>query len=350
MSMNKKAIVMKYIVAIILLVITLGVIFSLFYFLNLGGSIDKEACRASVIARSAFNFGDIIQPGPDFFPLNCKTEKICISYSGKRCDAAGFKPSSNNKITKYNVGSATSLRPEILDKIAESMYDCHWMLGEGKLDFLPGRATSRNYCLICSRIALDDRARETVADISYVQLYQYLQQKKTPSGMSYLEFIYGAKSASEMAPVLENMLVQINEQVGKDTITSINDFKIDLDFKHGNAIIVQMSPKGTWDDWVDVFAKTGGSILVVGAVIASPFTGGLSLTTIGIGGALIVSGEIVDRAGGTLVGDENKILVGSGPIIFTTTPHGAKYGFPTLYSYNVDVLQSIGCTSFEVAS
>ena len=342
-------------VAIIIIVASLIVLFLFFDRLETTENIDKQACRTSVEARAAFNLGNLFEPGRKVIPLNCKTEKICISDSGENCDAVGFRETEKNPIKEIKIENSDA-KIVVLDTISESLLDCHSMLGEGKLDFLPSGWSSRNYCLICSRIALDEETRNNIGEISYMQLYQHLQQKQTPKEQSYLEFIYGARSALEMANILENMKEQINEETGKQTVSSIEEFKLDLKHENGNAIIVQMSPKGNWNEWISYISGSAGAVgavIVVGAVIAAPFTLGGSTALIGVGVALIGGGVSAATGipdwGGTVLDGEDRILLGSGPIIAIETPNTAKYALPTLYNYNVEVLQGLNCNEFELA-
>jgi len=337
-------------VALIIIAASLIVLFLFFDRLETTENIDKQACRTSVEARAAFNLGNLFEPGRKVIPLNCKTEKICISDSGENCDAVGFRETEKNPIKEIKIENADA-KIVVLDTISESLLDCHSMLGEGKLDFLPSGWSSRNYCLICSRIALEEETRNNIGEISYMQLYQHLQQKQTPKEQSYLEFIYEARSALEMADILENMKEQINEETGKQTVSSIEEFKLDLKHENGNAIIVQMSPKGTWNEWIGLTSGAAGAVTVLGAVIVAPFTGGISLGAIGVGVSLIAGGSLtgIPDWGGTALDSEEGILLGSGPIIFTETPNSAKYGRPTLYNYNVEVLQGLNCNEFELA-
>jgi hypothetical protein len=139
----------------------------LFYFLKLwpGQSMtDKEACRNSVMLRSP----DLLDAKPQnsLVPLKCKTENIEI----------------------------TSQDPtKIKKRIAESMYDCWWMLGEGKVRFwTEGAAKSfglgniKSTCVICSTISFSDKLKKKNMNLD---IATYLSETKIPlKNMTFLEY------------------------------------------------------------------------------------------------------------------------------------------------------------------
>ena len=345
---------MKFLISIIVLIASLIVILLFITKLKPEESIDKTTCRASVDARHIFNINILSEQGRENIPLNCKTEKICISKSGENCDALGFLPSKNNDVGKKKIGVLidTSTKQVVLETIAEKLYDCHYIMGEGKKNFLPHDfSEENNYCLICSRITLDKEARKEAGEISYIELYQFLQQKKTSKGISYLEYIYNKKTVSEMIPILKSLMETINDENGEGTVKSIDDFKLNLEYQHGNAIIAQQTAESTMNEWLGAGGIAGGTIVILGSIAAAPFTGGLSLTPLIVGAVAIGTGSITYNVdlGGTIIGDKNKILLGSGPILISKTPHEESYAHPTLYSYNSEVLKSLGCTEFELA-
>ena len=73
-----------------------------------------------------------------YIPLNCPTEKICLT-SGEDCPQfAGFKEIRKEKLPSDEEEAAQ----EISEEIAEAMYSCWLNMGEGKLDLFS--STDRN--------------------------------------------------------------------------------------------------------------------------------------------------------------------------------------------------------------
>ena len=317
-KMNKKAEpVGTATIEILILIASIAVIFLFWSAFNWNSTIDKKACHQSIILRSSFNMG-FLEVSKNAVPLKCQTEKICL---GGNCESNFGKATKENLVTKVKLDQYAKVsKQEILDTIANSMYDCHSMLGEGKLNFMPRKGFTQDYCLICSIFVLDNSTKE-IPQISYPDLYKYMETKKNSDGMNYLEYIYGVKTASEMNQNIEELRITLNKnQINQ--INSINDLKINLSSE--NSIIVKLSPRGTWSAVVK-----GG--VVAGAIIAIPITGGASL--VAVGAAVVAGGSI-------------------GGVVYTKTfPEDSDYEYspPSIYVYDVQSLQSLKCSSFETA-
>lgn len=164
--MNKRGItVQSMLIGIILVVLAAVIIFLFIKSLPLKGTIDKEACHQSVILRNnALLRGESILP--ETIPLNCKTQELTIS-------------SSNEDFIKR--------------EIANSMYDCWWMLGEGKMKFWSestakefGLGTVKSTCVICSVIRFDESVKEKNLRLN---MADYMESTKVPGkNITYLEY------------------------------------------------------------------------------------------------------------------------------------------------------------------
>lgn len=310
-SVIRSVIVIALFIAIMILFLTR---------INWTGTIDKEACHTSVLQRATFSI-DSRTP----FPLNCKTEKICVTDSGEDCTAYP-KPTRELPVTKKEVGSSDP-KQVVLDTFADALYDCHWMLGEGKVNFLPKKTWENNYCLICARVAFDDEVKEEVEDITYGEFYRHLQQKTDKDGRNYLSYIYPGWEGWQASEIMFNEL-QRNGNISQEM--KFEDWKIDLDQENGFAVITQMQTPGRWAQYL---ASGTTFAVVAGASVAAVFTGGLSL-------ALIPAAIGIGVGGGTIIG---------GIVYVVTTPDGSVYISPQVYPYNTQSLNSLGCNSFETA-
>jgi len=309
--MNKKALVARQFVIVLLLAI--GFVFLVIFILraNLNPAIDREACHQSVLFRATAPLG------AEFIPLNCKTERICVN-KGKDCVDSSFgKPSRDNPVTSEKISN----KIDVEDVIIDILVDCHSTLGEGKIDFTNTvKLGSDNYCLICSRFALDYEALEEVDEISYLELYQRMKQRKTNSGLTYLEYVYGTDSVNDMAIRLESAVLLANQK--GSNFHNIEDLKIDL--TRENVVIVMVTKTGLWKE-----ASIGTVVVVGAALVLTPFTGGLS-TAVGI---VLLSGGV---AGGVVHAnyDEEKDFT---------------YFRPSVQPYDLESLRELKCTSFETA-
>ncbi len=164
MLKNKKALESEVLIGIIITLIVAAVIFFFLRGLTLKGTIDKEACHQTVLMRSMpVGIGETMKKS---IPLKCKTEDILISFQDEEL---------------------------IKQRIANAMYDCWWMLGEGRLSpFLEGTLKemsimpAKSMCVICSTIGFSDRVR---AKYSEIDITDYLQNTKIPlQNRTYIEY------------------------------------------------------------------------------------------------------------------------------------------------------------------
>jgi len=183
-KINKKGIEMRVLIGIIIILVSAAIIFYFFKMLPYKETVDKEACHQSVILRSQKIAG--LKPGQLLkFPLNCKTQHM--------------------KITSTN-------EQEIKREIANQMYDCWWMLGEGKKNFfgrLPTLGAYKSNCVICSIIEFDKNVKEKVPEIK--DLNQYLMNTKiSQKNKTYWQYITNSeapivfKDENEKGPIKTN--------------------------------------------------------------------------------------------------------------------------------------------------
>lgn len=160
--------VQSMLIGIIVIVLVAAIIFFFIKAFPFIETVDKESCHQSVVLRSQSIAG--IEPGKALAPLNCKTQDI-----------------------KIDSGNEQFINREI----ANSMYDCWWMLGEGKLNFFgdesfrdvritwnEGPYTARANCIICSTIKFSEAAKNKNLDT-----VSYIAETKIPSkDITYLEY------------------------------------------------------------------------------------------------------------------------------------------------------------------
>lgn len=323
---RKGEITSTQLVMLIILIVSFVVVISFLYKIyNWNTLIDKESCHESIVFRSSVNFGFI--KSSKIIPLKCRTEKICLSMSGEDCVQVG-KNSKENPVTKIKLDKdPAKARSQIIDQLTESMRECHSMLGEGKLLFMPNNVlggekywTATNYCLICSRVVLDEEARDKIGDISYAELYQALGNKALPDKRTYLEYLHpGWKDWHSIGRLFgqlkEEGLPQLKE------INNIEEWKIKLSEEKGFAIVSQIAPKSYWVS----FTKAG-----------------VGLGTVALGATLIGAPVAVGIAGAGIAG---------GAIFWYSSPTGEfAYSPPTVLSYNLENLRAMNCDSFEIAT
>ncbi len=344
--MKKGQVNMGLVVTIVIVVAVLIIAIGFFIRAKFTQGIDKESCHQSIIARSTFNLGTAAEAGKRFIPLNCKTEKVCISQSGQNCGALG-NPSKDNPITRVDIGKGVP-KAVVMDRLANDLYDYNNVIGNGDLNFMPSTAFSTNYCLISERIASDSALRKSVSDIGYAEFYRYLASKKTPAGTSYLKAIYGFEKPEDMYSILEKVKEISNKNKDrKEKIDSIEDIKIGLQGFQGVAIVAMISPNSQWNEWTGWATAVAGVAVTGVAIYAAPFTLGGSTALIGVGTSLIgvglAEGSIYDT--GSIL-EEKQFAV---PFIIRKTPDGALFAYPTFMPYNPESLNKLGCSEFSIS-
>lgn len=281
-SRDKRAgIVWQVLIPLIVLIVVGAILFFFLSAIPWRETVDREACHQSVLLRgNAFLKGEW---GAEL-PLKCKTEEIVIK---------------------------TDDSLEIKRTIANAMYDCWWMLGEGEVDFFrqDPALQKKSHCVICATIGFDEKTKNSLPKITGMN--GYLQTTKVP-GEEFTYWQYFVKSENP---------------------TILNDFEEDyLDTSKTYAITYSLIEKSTLLNCV-----AGGGAMVVGA------KAGAAIGTVifpGVGTAIgFVGGMVIGGVGGYIIGDKltNKI---------SGTPEGYSILF-TLVPFESRSISEIGCTSIE---
>lgn len=188
---DRRGLTKKTLIGLIILIIGFLVVY--FFYTRIfaeRGRIDKEICHQSVIERATFNVGGL-EAGRQLIPLKCKTEKICLYKKEKSCQDLGRKDVRYVKIGKREEGLE-----KIKREIANSIYDCWSMLGQGKINFGdPKGYFTNNYCTICSSIGFDSGIREEYRKIEGIG--EFLEREKIHGkDMTYVQYLTGGRSDS----------------------------------------------------------------------------------------------------------------------------------------------------------
>ena len=183
---TKKGIMQSTIAIIIITLISAAALIAFFWqFSDLFTSnVDRGTCRASVELRSGK--GLLEEAAKLNIPLRCKTNYYCMTMGGT-CPEGYTKIKVNNE-------------EDIKREIAYYMYDCWWMLGEGRLEFWSdslwkefGMAKVKSSCMMCSNIVFDDKVYQKYPQIDIISYLQnsYIHNKN----ITYVEYFTGEKDA-----------------------------------------------------------------------------------------------------------------------------------------------------------
>ena len=249
---------------------------------------EKDICQFSVLSRAT-----VPESINDYIPLQCTTQKICITNT-KESECNEF---IGEKATIVNIeGKTTRESAKTIEKtIANEMYDCWKMMGQGELSLFSGGlgktfsiTPQEVTCNICTRIAFDltDETRKTI--LTSTDINTYLRTTPVPNTeTSFLEsftdkginsYTYAPSTQELYNRATENQKI---EEIGK-TDKEGEDDEIAIIFS-------QIFP----EDFETQLIKLGiAGAVVAGATFVAPGIGtaaGLALVGIGTGGAATYS-------------------------------------------------------------
>jgi hypothetical protein len=335
------------IVVIVILVISFAAIIFFYNALDFGKQVDWDTCHASIIARGAARYGEIIELGPTSIPLKCKTEKYCVTDS-KNLDGkcSGLPQTNDNKIKAQVIEKEKgSLREQYIDFLSEQIYSCNKLLGEGDVNFLPTESWDKNYCLVCSRIEVDKRYQDQVGQVTYLELYKHMQEKVAPDGKSYLEHLGMLDAEKSLGDILASIKysdknLPLNNNLQRLTL---QEWYIP---EEQFAIISMIHIDG---DLEEVITGWTTGVVVAGAIIAGIFTGGTAWASI----PFIIGATATAATGigaGVAAGGFFYAL-GSGDNDLAKGDKEAEYFYmpPTIQKYDSATINALGCNSFETA-
>ena len=150
MKTNKRGITTKVLISLIIFVIVFVIMLFLFFYIRplLTGEVNKQTCHLSVVLKSTLSFLSI------HIPLRCQTEKICfVTSSNEECES--FKGWEYEKVK-------VSDKEDIFKGIADLLYECWWVMGEGQINIFKGKFGGgyNKAGVICSRYDFSNEAKE----------------------------------------------------------------------------------------------------------------------------------------------------------------------------------------------
>lgn len=252
---------------ITMVLVILGFIILLYVLISTSAGEDGEynACKLSVLTKASTP--DIVQ---ERVPLNCRTNKVCLGYDGKDCDNS-FAGEKIEKVEIKECSGDTCISDsarKFEEIAAKQMYRCWDMMGEGKLkmyndaDIKLGLQSADNFCMICTRIAVDAEGKEKEL-LDKVDLPGYLKGNK-PEGESetYLQK-FTDKSINAYARVDEASFKGSNIYANKDNIDYIENKGAEF-----AVIYTQINPQ-SYQQVLDNLFKAGATMAGGGFVLSA---------------------------------------------------------------------------------
>ncbi len=346
--MNIKGELSSQQIVVIVLAIVGFVIAALFLFgvFQSGDLSERETCRLSILQKAA-----LPSAVAHTLSIQCTTEKICLT--AKKGFFERFKSTGNiigvkkNSACKQFAGEENfrDVNVEISDKtavqvkalkiiqseIANAMYDCWTMTGQGKLDVFGGDGTPfaqlvsdvvdagvtlKQYnpkCIICSRVAFseellkqNDALKEAGSSdvLSKINMNTYLAQEYVPrSELTYMQ-TFTNDGVYTNSGGFEVEFKPSSEKSSKYTDEiAVNFMQIKTDF----------SPEQVGEQWGTIRGVQSGAVTgATGAALG--WVAGASMAAAAAGGATVgaKAGAMVGTAVLPVVGTFIGLIVGAG--------------------------------------
>lgn len=140
--------------------------------------VDTETCKFSIVSRATAP--SIVQAS---IPLKCTTGKMCLTTQ-RTSSCKEFIGEKSDKVLL--TGSSIEQQAQIQQHLANAMYDCWSMMGQGKFDLFGQAADALRLnakeatCVVCSRVAFAEDIPSSVIAGAYAGLDTYLQTTNVP--------------------------------------------------------------------------------------------------------------------------------------------------------------------------
>lgn len=312
--MKKGEISTSFLVGVILVVMSGIVLLLVFTSFPWQPTSDESVCKTSVLLR-----GTVPDVAKGFTPLNCKTEKICItakdSSSKNSCENLfmGVEGIEIEKVSSKEFVSEGKMdaKTEIEKIISKKVIECWDMMGSGKISIENseisksyGLGDTTSFCVVCSRIDVDQSLLEHYAisreNLSQINPFEYMRTRKyAKTDGSYLDYIIGGGSNGRGAAFGADSYFESIATFDNSTKEQYADRK--KNFEQIAIVFSQAyAPEASrvWNNYLNT--------LLIGGIAANSITpnflkvaAGKAVTTLGLTGG-IVAGAVFALAAGAI--------------------------------------------------
>lgn len=152
---------------------------------------EDEICKFSVLSRATTP----VDSAKGFVPLKCGTKKICITDGNGKCEAY-FSGETNIDYITVDSNKRAEAAETIAKINVEQLYGCWDLMGQGKLEIFPQSVLKKigfvsevdNGCVICARIAIDDKINDKDTILNLVDVSGYMRNTQVPGkALTYLQ-------------------------------------------------------------------------------------------------------------------------------------------------------------------
>jgi hypothetical protein len=177
---------------VITVIAILGFVIVLIFWASIKFSYTQdEICKFSVLSRATTP----VDAARGVVPLKCGTKKICITDGNGKCEAY-FSGETNVEYVNIDSSKRAEAAQTIAQINVEQLYGCWDLMGQGKLEIFPKsvmekiglKPDSDNGCVICARIAIDDKINDKDVILNLVDVSTYMRDNQVPGkALTYLQ-------------------------------------------------------------------------------------------------------------------------------------------------------------------
>lgn len=314
LDIKKGELTTTQIVMIIILVTSFAIILFFIFRLNLRQESVKDVCHNSVVLR-----GNAALPGAKItIPLNCRQAYVCVTADGT-CERMG----------SYDYKLDVDTKDELYRALAEEMASCWWTYGEGKINYVGGGWTSKNYCSICSQLRFDDSIKQKLfpngkidKDDFYLNYLANPKIKMPGQDITYAEYLFGSNNLKAI--------------LSSPDVKTFGVIDLDRMFEGQPSdyiVIMGISSEVSGMRWALAGAAAGAA-----AAVLTIATFGTALPFI-VGAAVVAGAGVAGGAlGGTLIATTVKGLSGN------------SFMVPTIVPYPSQEYNGLGCADISTLS
>jgi hypothetical protein len=317
---------------VITVIAILGFVIVLLFWASVKFSYTQdEICKFSVLSRATTP----VDAAKGVVPLKCSTKKICITDGNGKCESY-FSGETNVEYVNINSNDREAAAQVIAKTNAEQLYGCWDTMGQGKLEIFPQSVLQKigftgmadNGCVVCARIAIDDKINNKEPILNSVDVSSYMRDNQIPGkALTYLQAMTDRGVNSFPSTTQEK--INTNELPSKSNL-------IDLDASTTQKAIIfsqRVTPTDPWtavgNFWRTTSAVAGGAFLfaptrglltgaikggtsLVGGWVAAGVAavGAITITTVSAVNAYNIQMASVGYCGNLTGGDEKSAKIG----------------------------------------
>jgi len=264
---------------------------------TLSGGLPREICRTSVLARYSSKLPGLEQEPK--FDVECYTQVLNIDKKGIEKIAYNGVSRKKFRLVSFKNMDVEEKEEAIRRNLANEMFDCWYQFHRGKLDFYGDWggefSTERTRCIVCTEVNFDSSVKEELSSSKLTGLQKFLFTKLiTQKDFTYMEYFFNIEDKNELTADMQNVDKDFGDEIFIDKQYSIV-YSVTKEKAWGKALAFS----GAW-------TLTGAAAGAKVGLVLAPWTAGVSVVAMGVGGAIVGGGLAFATLGYDLLTEPEK--------------------------------------------